>query len=210
MSSRAKAGAREVSTSGPGGATIEGMGVTSAFLLREPVRLAPATRHEVRRRRRALARQDLVSARLAELVRIRDVLRDAAELVERGWLQGAWFSYSGTGGEVRMSHVADRRRVGAAPVFSRCLVAAIRDAADPAPRSDGQVSRRAAEVTWHALQGGWGGPVQWCPAPDVHLAHVRDLTRWNDRAGRTTGEVGSLLEGAIEATEAERRRRAAG
>jgi hypothetical protein len=25
--------------------------------------------------------------------------------------------------------------------------------------------------------------VRWCPAPSIRMAHVRDLTRWNDRPG---------------------------
>lgn len=182
------------------------MSAPSTFLLGDPIRLAARTRRQRRLEQRDLARQDLRSARLAELVTIHETLDWAAELVEHGWLRGAWYSYRDSSDDVRISHVPDRRRIGTAPVLSRCLVAAIRDAADPFPSSDGQVTRRTVEVTWHALQGSWAEPVRWCPAPDVHLSHVRDLTRWNDRPGRTSAEVGTLLEAARGVTDAERRR----
>ncbi|MGI9155761.1 MAG: DUF6197 family protein [Marmoricola sp.] len=182
------------------------MSATSTLFLGEPTRLAPPTRRERRLERRALVRQDLRSARLAELVTIREVLGCAAELVEQGWLQEAWFSYRAPAGDVRVSHVPDRHRIRTAPVLSRCLVAAIMDAANAPSSSDGQVTRRTVEVTWHALQSSWAEPVQWCPAPDMHLTHVRDLTRWNDRPGRTSAEIGTLLEAAVGVTDAERRR----
>jgi hypothetical protein len=38
------------------------------------------------------------------------------------------------------------------------------------------------------------------PAPEVRLARVRMLTRWNDRAGRTQEEVLAVVDRAISAT----------
>ena len=42
--------------------------------------------------RRRLKRQDALSARLAELHAIRALLGVAVEIVEKGWVQGAWFT----------------------------------------------------------------------------------------------------------------------
>ncbi len=33
----------------------------------------------------------------------------------------------------------------------------------------------------------------WCPAPDVRMGRVRDLTTWNDAPARTSAEVAGLL-----------------
>jgi hypothetical protein len=183
------------------------MGVESDSLVRaHSVRLPRRTRRERSRERRRLALRDRQSARLAELVSIRQLLAVAVESVERGWLQDAWFSYRGPGGEVRISHVADRSRAGNDPVLASCLVAAIREASGIPEGSSTQVLGRALEVTWHTLHGDRAEPVRWCPAPDVRASHVRDLTRWNDRAGRTSGEVVTLLEAAIDVADLERKR----
>ena len=33
----------------------------------------------------------------------------------------------------------------------------------------------------------------WCPAPDIRMGRVRDLTSWNDAPARTGAEVAGLL-----------------
>jgi hypothetical protein len=51
-------------------------------------------------------------------------------------------------------------------------------------------------------------PVDYCPAPIILQTRIRDLTRWNDRPGRTSAEVVSLLAATrtLAATEAQRLR----
>jgi hypothetical protein len=182
------------------------MGVALDFPIQDlPALWAPRSRRESRRERRALVRRDRQSARLSELVTIRDVLGRAADLIDRGWLQDAWFSYRDAAGDVRVSYVLDRRRAADQPVLSTCLVAAIRDAGGP----EGPAARvvpRALELTWHTLHVGPGEPVRWCPPPDVRAVHVRDLTRWNDSSRRTSAEVTTLLDAARSVAETERER----
>ncbi len=178
-------------------------------LLRDhPVARTHRSARERRRVRRELVLRDRQSARLAELVLIREVLGRAADLIDRGWLQDAWFSYRSPDGDVRVSYVPAGGTHGMT-VLSTCLVAAIRDAKGPHP-TGGQVVRRALELTWHTLHGDRNQPVGWCPAPDVRAMHLRDLTRWNDRPGRTSAEVAALLEATMQAADGERHRVAAG
>ncbi|MEP6815847.1 MAG: hypothetical protein ABI873_09885 [Marmoricola sp.] len=176
-----------------------------SVVLDRPAWVTHRSRGERRWARRELARHDRRSARLAELVTIRDALAHAVEIVDRGWLQNAFFSYRHADGQVHVSYVASGR-ASQSTVLSRCLVAAIRDAARSPARSDDQVAGRAVEATWHALYDNGRPPIQWCPAPDVRAAHVRDLTRWNDRPGRTSSEVATLLEAAIRVADRERQR----
>jgi hypothetical protein len=86
-------------------------------------------------------------------------------------------------------------------VVAVCLVGAVIQAAGGVAHAGSQPVRRALDVTWAAL---YLDPVRWCPAPAVRLAHVRDLTRWNDRAGRTAAEVSGLLAVAAERAEISR------
>jgi hypothetical protein len=59
-----------------------------------------------------------------------------------------------------------------------------------------QLVQRTLDLTWHTLHESARRPVQWCPAPEIRLAHLRDLTRWNDHPRRTSGEVRGLLAAA--------------
>jgi hypothetical protein len=149
-----------------------------------------------RAERRRLARQDAVSARLAELHQIRVLLDGAAVLVSAGWVQNAWFSVRGaSGAEVGLSaheiHLLDRYDVSGA-----CLVGGIVHAAGGRGAVHSQLVQRTLDLTWHALHEDQRQPVRWCPPPAVRAAHVRDLTRWNDHPRRTRGDVLALLRAA--------------
>lgn len=141
-----------------------------------------------RQTRRELAAADRRSAHLAELHHIAALAAAARRLVESGWVRGAWFA------------LPDGRLVGGPgiaatatrPVAGACLVGAIVHAGGGAGT---QLVRRTIELAWHTLHGDTREPVRWCPAPHDRAAHVRDLTRWNDRPGRTAGEVAALLDG---------------
>jgi hypothetical protein len=124
------------------------------------------------------ARYDRLTARVAELHAIKSRLSDAASLLEQGWVQDRW-----------------RDREGA------CLVGAIRTG------GRGQLTERSLDLLWHALHDD-PRDLRWVPPPEVRLARVRDLTRWNDRAGRRVEEVLALLGAAdrLAAAEADRLR----
>ena len=130
-----------------------------------------------RAERRRLAHQDRVSARLAELSTIQAILTDAQERLGDGWAQGTWATYDGV-----------------------CLVTSIRDAG-----GGGQRTARALDLVWHTLHCDEAG-VRWVASPDIRLARVRDLARWNDRTERRLPEVLALLEEAVTVARRERAR----
>ena len=130
-----------------------------------------------RTERRRLAQQDRVSARLAELGTIRAMLAVAGDRLAAGWVQDTWATSDGV-----------------------CLVTSIRDAG-----GGGQRTARALDLVWHTLHDDPSG-VRWVAPPDVRLARVRDLARWNDRRGRRLGEVLALLADAADVAAAERDR----
>ena len=125
-------------------------------------------RRSERAERRRLAHQDRVSARLAELSMIQTVLADAQEVLGAGWAQGTWATYDGV-----------------------CLVTSVRDAG-----GGGQRTARALDLVWHTLYRDEVG-IRWVAPPDVRLARVRDLARWNDRAERRLPDVLALLAEAV-------------
>ena len=109
-----------------------------------------------------------MSARLAELSTIQAILGDAQERLGDGWAQGTWATYDGV-----------------------CLVTSVRDAG-----GGGQRTARALDLVWHTLYRDEAG-IRWVAPPDVRLARVRDLARWNDRAERRLPEVLALLAEAV-------------
>ena len=143
-----------------------------------------------RAERKRLARCDAVSARLAELRAIVTVLTDAREIVRHGWVQHGWFTVATPVGE-RLLTTFDVRRVTEQPVTGACLVGSI-VAASGEPATS-QLVQRTLDLTWHALREDDDRPPVLCPAPSVRAMRLRDLTRWNDRDGRSQGEVVGLL-----------------
>ena len=168
---------------------------------------AVGDRHRSHRRaeRRRLARQDAVSARLAELHQIRALLEAAAVLVSAGWVQNAWFSVRGASGVPVDVTAHDLDLVDRYDVSAVCLVGGIVQAAGGPGTVHSQLVQRTLDLTWHALHEDERQPVRWCPPPSVRAMHVRDLTRWNDHPRRTCAEVVSLLRCAV--TSAERQTR---
>lgn len=148
------------------------------------------SRADRRADRRRLARCDAVSARLAELHAIGAVLTDAAELVGHGWVQNAWFSVASLRGE-RLLSAYDVRHPVEHPVTGACLVGSIVHSSG-APATS-QLVQRTLDLTWHALHDDSERPSVLCPAPPVRAMRLRDLTRWNDRPGRSQGEAVDLL-----------------
>ena len=146
--------------------------------------------------RRRLQQQDALSVRLAELHRMRTVLDEAGELVGAGWIQHAWFAVVDEQGTSTRLVGAEVGRATGLPVSGVCLVGGIVHAAGGPEAAGSQLVQRTLDLTWHTLHESARRPVRWCPGPDVRMAHLRDLTRWNDHPRRSRGEVQGLLAAA--------------
>jgi hypothetical protein len=149
-------------------------------------------RHERRTERRRLRQLDALSARLAELHAIRELLEQSDEIVSAGWVQGAWFTVATAGGE-RAVTAYDLGWAADRPVNGACLVGSIVHAAGGPATVRSQLVQRTLDLTWHALREHPHQPVRWCPGPRVRMMQVLELTQWNDAPGRTQREVNGLL-----------------
>ncbi len=152
-------------------------------------------RRQRRAERRRLKRQDALSARLAELSTIGTVLAQASAIVERGWVQRAWFTVSTPDGP-RVLHGFDLRQASTRPVTGACLVGAVVQAGGGPGAVRSQPVQRALDLTWHTLREDPLRPVRWCPGPYARGLQVLDLTHWNDAPTRTRDEVVDLLAAA--------------
>ncbi len=161
----------------------------------QPTQVTQLTRHDHRVERRRLARCDALSARLAELQSIRDLLAQAAEVVAHGWVQGGWFTVGTPTGEVVVT-AYHLRLVDTYPVTGACLAGAVVHAAGGPATVRSQLTQRSLDLTWHALRDDEALPVVRCPSPQVRTMRLLDLTRWNDARGRTRADVVGLLGSA--------------
>ena len=127
-------------------------------------------------------------------------------MVEHGWIQHAWFAYVDEQGRTRKASSAAAMDVVGRPLVGACLVGAVVYAAGGPHAVHSQPVQRALDVVWHALAADEGVPVLWCPAPDVRMGRVRDLTSWNDAPSRSSADVAWLLLTAerVAVTESER------
>jgi hypothetical protein len=143
--------------------------------------------------RRQAARVRRAEARLQELDELERLLTDARGVIERGWIQHAWFAYVDEHGRMRKASSAAAMDVQGRPLVAACLVGSVVAAAGGPHAVHSQRVQRALDLVWHALAADEGQPVLWCPAPDVRMARVRDLTSWNDGPTRNATEVAGLL-----------------
>ncbi len=164
-------------------------------LLAPPHGSARTTRRErrVERRseRRRLKRLDAVSAQMAELHAIEEVLLRAADLASVGWVQRAWFSVETSEGP-RSLTAYDVGLVDELPVIGACLVGSVVHAAGGPETVRSQLVQRSLELTRHVLSEP-ERPVRWCPGPGLRAMTVLELTYWNDAPDRTQDEVVGLL-----------------
>jgi hypothetical protein len=160
-------------------------------------------RHEQRADRRRLKRHDALSARLAELHAIRGLLDQAAEVVSRGWVQGAWFTVATDDGK----HAVTAYDLGVTetrPITGACLVGAVVQAAGGPTTVRSQLVQRTLDLAWHTLREDPDRSVRWCPAPRMRMMRVLELTHWNDAPARTQGEVVGLLVAAQQTADVQR------
>lgn len=161
------------------------------------------SRRQRRAERRRLKDHDALSSRLAELHAIRALLEQAAEVVSRGWVQGAWFTVAGASGR-RAVTAYDLGAAQTRPVTGACLVGAVVHAAGGPAAARSQLVQRTLDLTWHALREDPGRPVRWCPGPRVRMMRVLELTHWNDAPERTQGQVVGLLVAAQRTADVQR------
>lgn len=143
--------------------------------------------------RRSAARARRLAAHLQELDELGHLLSEARAVVEHGWIQHAWFAYVDDRGLTRRASSAAAVDVAGRPLVGACLVGSVVYAAGGPHAVHAQPVQRALDLVWHALAVDEGAAVLWCPAPDVRMGRVRDLTSWNDSPGRTAEQVASLL-----------------
>jgi hypothetical protein len=142
---------------------------------------------------RAAVRARRLDDRLRELGELVHLLSDARGIVERGWIQHAWFAYLDEHGRVRKASSAAAMDVQGRPLVGACLVGAVVSAAGGPHAVHAPRVQHSLDVVWHALARDEGEPVLWCPAPDIRMGRVRDLTSWNDAPARTAADVAGLL-----------------
>jgi len=146
--------------------------------------------------------EDLEHQALQRLDEVRDVLERARDTLASGWVQNRWYAVAPRLGPQRSglfgAATGDPQNVSGA-----CLVGAValalreRDA-----RADLAIDVGAAvDFVWDAMQetvGVSGSDAAGRAWPrNVRLMRLRDLTRWNDEAGRTRDEVLGLLDRAV-------------
>jgi hypothetical protein len=160
-------------------------------------------RRDRRTTRRRLKQQDVLSARLAELHAIKALLERASEVVEGGWVQGAWFAVDTPRGPKPVT-AYDLGLAEQQPVTGACLVGAVVQAAGGPATVRSQLVQRTLDLAWHALREGPDRRVRWCPGPRMRMMQVLELTYWNDAPERTQGEVAGLLLAAQRCADVQR------
>ena len=149
-------------------------------------------RRQRRAERRRLKQQDTLSAQLAELHAIRDLLDRAAEVIGQGWVQGAWFTVATAEG-TRAVTAYDLPVLGHRPVTGACLVGSVVEAAGGPATVRSQLVQRTLDLVWHTLREDPERSVRWCPGPRMRMLGLLELTSWNDAPGRTQDQVVDLL-----------------
>jgi hypothetical protein len=158
---------------------------------------------ERRRQRRRLAAQDSLSAQIAELLQIRELVAAARDVVAAGWVQDAWYVCRDAHGRHHAVGVLPKGDLRSGPVARACLVGAILQAGGGVATVDTQRVQRTFDLIWHTLHRSEREPVRWCPAPPLRAQQLRDLVQWNDRPGRTAADVEALLRSAEQRADGE-------
>jgi len=143
--------------------------------------------------------------RRASLEQLLALLEAAREELEAGWVQGGWWSVSPGGGQRTMVSGLVAGACRPESVSAVCLVGAlVRAGSGQGPGSE---VGRAIDAVYDALWESRGQPAARpgpsappVSSPQVRLAHVQALTRWNDAKGRTSDEVVAILDRAISRT----------
>jgi hypothetical protein len=198
-------------------------------LLDRPTALPSRSRRRPRRFRPRLGdlirRPPIVPPADGDTVAVQDLLEEARAVVQRGWVQDAWYVVHDRRGRPRPVGPCHLGRVDHAAVTAACLVGAVLQAAwlrqqagelgrqaGEQGRQAGELGRQAGELgrqtgeratagaaldhLWHALHVP-AGPVAPAWSPAERAARARDLSRWNDAPERRRREVLGLFDAAV-------------
>jgi hypothetical protein len=127
------------------------------------------------------------------------VLGEARALIERGWVQDNWYALRQVDSGASRTVSSAVASIPGTEVSGACLVAAVVHATRAGDPAAGMVEAGPAlDILWDAWQESRGpnGPgIAGRAVPrEVRAARVRDLTRWNDRPGRTREDVLRLID----------------
>ena len=144
---------------------------------------------------------------LAQLKGQLAVLEGARAELEAGWVQGNWWTVNSSDGTPRtVTGFVAAAGGSSGDGDGACLVGALAQAGSRLPDAASDVGR-AVDAVYDALWASRGQPgvrlpggLPPVPPPEVRLARVRTLTRWNDCAERTQAEILELVDRAISAT----------
>lgn len=161
----------------------------------------------------SLPRQSMNELRRASLEQLLVLLEAARGELEAGWVQGGWWLVHGDGGRRRLLTGFAAGASMSEPASAVCLVGALIRAGSGQSRdagsqgSQGSQVGRAIGAVYDALWESRGQPAAGpgpgllaVSSPQVRLAQVQTLTRWNDAIGRTRNEVLGILDRAIART----------
>jgi hypothetical protein len=171
--------------------------MTPTTVRQEPARDDRAGRPRRWWHRRATSQGDL----LQRLDDAREVLDHARALIETGWVQNRWYVLAPRP-HGRRSSLLRTEIVAIDEVTAACLVGALALALrEHDPRADLLTGGGAAlDAVWAAVRDAGGAPgaaARRRAGPrEAQLMRIRDLTRWNDRPGRTRDEVLGVLDDA--------------
>jgi len=139
----------------------------------------------------------------AVLERMLALLESARTELSAGWVQAGWWTTPAGGGRQALVRGVAEGPLDPHVVGAVCLVGALIRAGSR-QGEDAEVGR-AIDAVYDALWESRGqpaatpgrGPAVVVSSPQVRLARVQWLTRWNDAPGRTTEEVLDILDRAI-------------
>ena len=127
------------------------------------------------------------------------VLVGARALVERGWVQGAWYVLEAPDGRRRAIGAGSLTRRSFGEIVQSCLVGAVIESARWHTAERGAAGP-AIDTVWQELGELSGGrpPVDpRTPMPVLRSRQVGELTSWNDCRDRSRDDVVRLLDAAI-------------
>jgi hypothetical protein len=142
------------------------------------------------------SRPPIVPPAAGDTIAVQDLLEEARAVVQRGWVQDAWYVVHDRRGRPRPVGPGHLGPVDHAAVTAACLVGAVLHVGWLRRETGGRATAGAAlDQLWHALRVP-AGAVAPARSPAERAARARDLSRWNDVPERRRGEVLGLFDAA--------------
>jgi hypothetical protein len=157
----------------------------------------PPRRLRSGRLRDLLRRPPVVPLPVGDATAVHDLLMEARAVVQRGWVQDAWYVVRDRRGRPRPIGPCHVGRLDHTEVSAACLVGAVLHAASLRGAAGERGTTGAAlDQLWHALRtpAGAGAPAH---SPAERAGRARDLSRWNDAPGRRRDDVLALFDAAV-------------